>query len=143
VGRKKTRLPEARVEPLRRRIEHWRQERAQGSPMPEPLWRAAVGLAREHGVYAAAQALQLSYASLRKRAEAVGVARRIRRDRGSKHEPSTTFVELPSAPMLAPAGLGGPIVEVVGPSGQRLTVRLRGDELDVAELIRACWSGRP
>jgi hypothetical protein len=44
--------------------------------------------------------------------------------------------------MLAPAGLGGPIVEVVGSSGQRLTVRLRGDELDVAELIRACWSGR-
>jgi hypothetical protein len=142
VGRKKTRLPENRVEPVRRQIEHWRQKRAKRSPMPEPLWRAAVGLAREHGVYAAAQALRLSYDSLRRRTEAVGVARRMRRDRGHGQEPPATFVELPPAMSVAPAGPGGPIVEVVGPSGQRLTVRLRGGELDVAELIRACWSGR-
>ena len=116
--------------------------RAKRSPMPEPLWHAAVGLAREHGVYAAAQALQLSYDSLRRRVEAVGVARQVRRDRGPRRRPPATFVELPAALTVAPAGPGGPIVEVVGSSGQRLTVRLRGGELDVAELIRACWSGR-
>lgn len=110
--------------------------------MPEPLWQAAVGLAREHGVYATARALQLSYDSLRRRAEAVGVGRRTRREGGARHEPPSTFVELPPALTFAPTGAGGPIVEVVGPSGQRLTVRLRGGELDVAELIRACWSGR-
>ena len=142
MGRKKTRLPENRVEPIRRQIEHWRQKRAKRSPMPEPLWRAAVGLAREHGVYAAAEALQLSYDSLRRRAEAVGGARRMRRDRGPRHEPPATFVELPPALSIAPAGSSGLVVEVVGPSGQRLTVRLRGGEFDVAELIRACWSGR-
>jgi hypothetical protein len=145
LGRKKTRLPENRVEPVRRQIEHWRQKRAKRSPMPEPLWRAAVGLAREHGVYAAAQALQLSYDSLRRRAEAVGVARRMRGDRGPVHEPPATFVELPPASPVAPEGrsvASGLVVEVVGQSGQRLTVRLRGGELDVAELIRACWSGR-
>jgi hypothetical protein len=142
VGRKKARLPEARIEPVRRQIEHWRQKRAKRSPMPEPLWRAAVGLAREHGVYAAAQALRLSYDSLRRRAEAVGVARRMRRDRGHVQEPPAMFVELPPALSIAPAGPSGLVVEVVGSSGQRLTVRLRGGELDVAELIRACWSGR-
>jgi hypothetical protein len=142
LGRKKTRLPENRVEPIRRQIEHWRQKRVKRSPMPEPLWRAAVGLAREHGVYATAQALQLSYDSLRRRAEGVGVARRMRGDRGPVHEPPATFVELPPALSIAPAGPSGLVVEMVGPSGQRLTVRLRGGELDVAELIRACWSGR-
>lgn len=141
MGRKKTRLPENRVAPIRRQIEHWRQKRAKRSPMPELLWRAAVGLAREHGVYAAAHALQLSYDSLRRRAEAAEGAR-MRRDRDPVREPPATFVELPPALSIAPAGPSDLVVEVVGPSGQRLTVRLRGGELDVAELIRACWSGR-
>jgi hypothetical protein len=139
VGRKKTRLLDARVEPLRMQIERWRQTRAKRSPMPEPLWRAAVGLARKHGVYAAAQALRLSYDSLRTRAEEAGEPRQRRRE---SPPPQATFVDLPPALLSAAAGPGGPIVEVVGPSGQRLTVRLRNGELDVAELIRACWSGR-
>jgi hypothetical protein len=142
LGRKKTRLAEVRVEPLRQQIEHWRKMRAKRSPMPEPLWRGAVELAHERGVHAAAQALRLSYGSLRKRAEAAGVARRVRRDGGAGHQPPATFVELPPALMATAAGPSGPIVEVVGPSGQRLTVRLRSGDLDVAELIRACWSGR-
>jgi hypothetical protein len=139
VGRKKTRLLDARVEPLRSQIERWRQTRARRSPMPEPLWRAAVELARKHGVYAAAQALRLSYGSLRTRAEKAGKAEQPRRE---SPPPRATFVALPPALLSAAAGPSGPIVEVVGPSGQRLTVRLRSGELDVAELIRACWSGR-
>lgn len=142
MGRKKTRLAEIRVEPLRQQIEHWRKMRAKRSPMPEPLWRAAVELARERGVHAAAQALRLSYDSLRGRAEAAGVARRVCRDGGAGHQPPATFVELPPALMATAAGPSGPIVEVIGSSGQRLTVRLRSGDLDVAELIRACWSGQ-
>lgn len=139
MGRKKTRLPDARVEPVRQQIEHWRQMRAKRSPMPEPLWRAAVGLARQHGVYAAAQALRLSYGSLRTRAEAAGDTPRVPRE---SRQPQATFVELPPALLSAAASPSGPVVEVVGPSGQRLTVRLRSGDLDVGELIRACWSGR-
>jgi hypothetical protein len=142
VGRKKTRPADASVEPLRQQIEHWRKTRTKRSPMPEPLWRAAVGLAREHGVYAAAQALGLSYDSLLRRAEAAGVERRVRRNRRASQLSPATFVELPPALMATAAGPSGPIVEVVGPSGQRLTVRLRSGDLDVAELVRACWSGR-
>jgi hypothetical protein len=140
VGRKKSRLPDVRIEPLRQQIEHWRQMRAKRSPMPEPLWRAAVWLAREHGVYAAAQALRLSYDSLRKRTEAAGDARR---GRSERRQLQATFVELPPALLSAAAATpSGPVVEVVGPSGQRLTVRLCSGDLDVGELIRACWSGR-
>lgn len=142
MGRKKTRPADTRIEPLRQQIEHWRQMRAKRSPMPEPLWRAAVGLAREHGVYAAARALRLSYDSLRRHAEAAGSVRRVGRDRRASSQRPATFVELPPALTAMAADPRGPIVEVVGPSGQRLTVRLCGDELDVAELIRACWSGR-
>jgi hypothetical protein len=139
VGRKKTRLVDARVEPLRKQIERWRQTRTRRSAMPEALWGAAAELAREHGAYAAAQALQLSYASLRTRAGAAGVDRGRRRAR--RESAQVTFVELPPA-VLASAARGGAVVEVVGPSGQRLTVRLSSGELDLAELIRACWSGR-
>jgi hypothetical protein len=138
VGREKTRLFDPRIDPLRKQIERWRQTRAKRSPMPESLWRAAAELAREHGVYAAAQALQVSYASLRTRAEAAPEPRQRRRE----DPPRATFVELPPAVLSTTAGVAGPIVEVRGPSGQRLTVRLCGDELDLAELIRACWSGR-
>lgn len=139
MGRKKTRLTDVRIEPLRRQIEHWRQTRTKRSAMPEPLWRGAVAVAREHGVYAACQALRLSYDSLRTRADAdkSGTAR-------AKGDGLTraTFVELSAgSDALAPLP-GGPVVEVTGSNGQRLTVRLRGGELDVAELIRACWSGR-
>jgi hypothetical protein len=142
VGQKKSRQTETPSEPLRQQIQHWRQTRTKRSPMPEPLWQAAVGLAREHGVYAAAQALGLSYDTLRRRAEAVGVSRRVRRDRRPSRKPRATFVELPPTLTLAAAGPGGPIVEVIGPSGQRLTVRLRAGDLDLGELIRTCWSGR-
>jgi len=46
--------------------------------------------------------------------------------------------EVQPALMATAAGPSDPVVEVVGPSGQRL----RSGDLDVAELMRACWSGR-
>lgn len=139
MGRKKTRLLDPRIEPLRKQIERWRRTRAKRSAMPEVLWGAAAELAQKHGVYAAAQALRLSYSSLRTRAEAAGDKRRARTER---RPPQVTFVELPPAGLSEVAAPGGAVVEVVGSSGQRLTVRLRSAELDLPELIRACWSGR-
>jgi len=139
MGRKKTRLTDVRLEPLRRQIERWRGTRTKRSPMPESLWQGAAALAREHGVYAAAQELGLSYGSLRTRAEAEEPGRARAKGEGLAR---ATFVELGAGPIGAAPMPGGLIVEVTGRSGQRLTVRLHGSELDVAELIRACWSGR-
>jgi hypothetical protein len=76
---------------------------------------------------------------LRARTEAAGVVSRKAKRRGRSQ---TTFVELAVTPPAMGAAPSGPVVEVMSPSGQRLTVRLRGGELDVAELIRACWGGR-
>lgn len=140
MGRKKTRLLDPRVEPLRKQIERWRQTRPKRSAMPEVIWQAAAKLAREHGVYAAAQALGLSYGSLRTRAEAATAATRTRQV-CKESRPQVTFVELPAAMRAAAPGTGV-VVEVMGPSGQLLTVRLQPGELDLAQLIRACWSGR-
>ena len=139
MGRKKTRLTDVRLEPLRRQIERWRGTRTKRSPMPESLWQGAAALAREHGVYAAAQELGLSYGSLRTRAEADEPGRASAKGAGLAR---ATFVELATGPSGAAPVPGALIVEVTGPNGQRLTVRLHGSELDVAELIRACWSER-
>jgi hypothetical protein len=122
VGRKKTRLLDPRVEPLRKQIERWRRTRATCSAMPEMLWEAAAELARKHGVYAAAQALRLSYSSLRTRTEVAGGRRRTRTE---SRPPQVTFVPLPPSGLSEAAAPGGAVVEVVGSSGQRLTVRLR------------------
>jgi hypothetical protein len=137
MGRKKIEARDPRIDRVRQQIEHWRQTRTRRSPMPEPLWRAAVELARELGVFGAARTLRVNYDSLRTRAEAAGVARRRPTQSASQ---LARFVEIGPMPM-AMAGTSGPVVEVTGPSGQRLTVRLRGGELDLAALIRECWSG--
>jgi hypothetical protein len=81
VRRKKTSPADTGVEPIRQPIEHWRARNARRCPNRFG-WRG------EHGVYAAAQALRLSYDSLRSRAEAAGAPRRVRRDRCACHQPA-------------------------------------------------------
>ena len=98
MGRKKTRLTDVRLEALRRQIERWRGTRTKRSPMPESLWQVAAALAREHGVYAAAQELGLSYGSLRTRAEADEPGRARAKGAGLAR---ATFVELGAGPIGA------------------------------------------
>lgn len=140
MGRPKTRLTDRRIEPLRRQLEQWRGTHPKRRALPEPLWQQAVALAQEHGVYAASRALRLSYESLRRRAEAEGSS-----SSGAKCSELTraTFVELGASRVSVAPSSEGAVVEVTGSSGQRLTVRLRGGELDVAQLLWACWSGQP
>ena len=57
-------------EAVRQRFEDWRKTRKPSSPIPEALWGEAVALAHEYGVNQTAQALRLSYASLKQRLEA-------------------------------------------------------------------------
>jgi hypothetical protein len=55
---------------VRQRFEDWRQTRKPSSPIPQALWDEAVTLAREYGVSRTAQALRLSYPSLKQRLDA-------------------------------------------------------------------------
>jgi hypothetical protein len=115
-------------------VERWRRTRAKLSPMPGPLWRAAIALARRLGVNPVKNALGLNYKALRSRVEAGGeVAAGARAG-----APTARFVELSGAQVLGLPGAGGPVVEFIDAHGTRVTVRLAaGTALDVARLVEA------
>jgi hypothetical protein len=128
--KKRTKLP-AGVKRLRDRIERWRRTRAKRTLMPEELWSDAVMLAHRHGAYRVAQAARLTLDTLRRRMLEAGVQRAKSRPEG--------FVELTGAQILeAPAPAGASTeVELVDAGGSRLTVRLAGTTVDVAQLVAA------
>jgi hypothetical protein len=67
VNRKSTAtIPEAIVQ-LQRQFDQFRSTQPVRTKLPEPLWQAAVELAREHGVYSVAHPLRLDYVGLKKR----------------------------------------------------------------------------
>lgn len=109
-------LPPIHFQPLAQRLKAWRAQRTAGQRIPEELWQAAAQLARIHGLSPTAAALRLNYYDLQ---------RRLRPPRTGPQAgpPQPRFVELP------PPGLGSPLidpgtVEVLRPSGARLTLRL-------------------
>ena len=119
-----------RRDAIRRRLDRWRATRRhRRARIPEPIWVAAVGLARRDGLSPTARALGLSYTTLKQRLE-------------QTHGPAptggaSTFVELTPAPTL-----GACVIEVPGPDGHALRIHLQG--LPVADLValsRAVWSG--
>lgn len=113
---------------LRGRIERWRKTRTKRSPMPEPLWDAAVKLAKEHGVHWMSDALRVSYDTLKTR-----VTRAPKRQAVPAAARTPRFVEL----MPTAAG-GGVVVEVQDGAGARLTIRLGVDAaVDVEAVVRA------
>lgn len=135
MSRKPGRARTARMEQVRQRIEQWRETREKRGRMPEPLWSAAVGLARQHGVYATSQGLRINYDSLSAR-----VGQRKLKRRGSKGR-GAAFVELVSPLPVEPAPANGPVVELTRADGQKLTLRLAGtEELDLSGLVREFWS---
>jgi len=121
------------------RIDRWRATRTKRSPMPAPLWDAAVRLAQTHGIYPIARRLPVNYESLKGR---VGGARGGREPRAAK--PATPrFVELRPTPrpLVASPLPTGPSVELVDARGEKLTLRLGPDErLDVVGLVRTFWA---
>jgi hypothetical protein len=59
-------IPEAIIQ-LQRQLDQFRSTQTGRTKLPEPLWQAAVGLARQHGVYAVAHPLRLDYTRLKQR----------------------------------------------------------------------------
>src|SRR5664279_1679569 len=53
-----------RVQPA---LTAWRQRRKHREPIPEPLWRAMVRLARRYGLSRVAQVLRVNYTALKHR----------------------------------------------------------------------------
>jgi hypothetical protein len=102
--------------------------------MPEELWAAAVALAGEHGLYATAHGLGVSYDSLKQRVR--GTKARRKGLKGS----AATFVEL-GAPVPLGGGWGGPTLELTDSEGSKLAIRLAANEIiDITGLAREFWS---
>ncbi len=96
--------------------------------LPEPLWQAAVELARQHGVYAVAHPLRLDYMGLKKRLG--GVSRPHR-----KPSKPAAFVELiaPRAPAVE-----GCVIEFESSIGSKMRIQWKASTApDWASLLRA------
>ena len=104
------------LQPLAQRLQGWRATRPLGQRIPEELWKAAVDLARAHGLSRTATALKLSYADLQRRLSGQRMSRRGRR------LSAPAFVEL--APALPATLRESGTLEVVQGSGSRLILRL-------------------
>src|ERR1035438_141400 len=63
-------IPEAIVQ-LQRQLDQFRSTRPRRTKLPEPLWQAAVELARQHGIHAVAHQLRLDYTRLKQRVEGI------------------------------------------------------------------------
>jgi len=92
--------------------------------MPTRLWAAAAALVPEHGLYRTAQALGVSYGSLRRHVASRGEAQRGRLP--------LRFVEVPPMPIA-----GEPVIELEDAAGRPVRVRLTGVPLpEVADFAR-------
>ena len=62
---KNTPIPEP-IAQLQRQLDQFRGTQSRRTKLPEPLWKAAVELARQYGVYPVAHPLRLDYTRLKK-----------------------------------------------------------------------------
>jgi hypothetical protein len=112
---------------LQRQLEQFRSTRPVRTKLPEPLWQAAVELARQHGVYPVAHPLRLDYARLKQRLG--GSPTRHRK------APKLGFVEL-----VAPrsAAREDCVIEFESASGGKMRIQWRAaSPPDWASLLRA------
>ena len=91
MKRKNTSPTPAAITDLQRQLDQFRSGQPRRTKLPEPLWQAAVELARQYGVYCVAHPLRLDYMGLKRR---LGDAPRLQRK-----ETQPAFVEL-----IAPNG---------------------------------------
>ena len=101
----------AEIEEAGLQFENWRRERKRGQRIPKDLWATAVGLAKQHGVWAVARALHLDHN---------GLKRRVGNGEEEQGMNGGAFVELiPQGAMLSVC-----IVEMEDARGARMRIEL-------------------
>jgi hypothetical protein len=127
VNRKSTSpIPEPIVQ-LQRQLDQFRSMQPGRTKLPEPLWQAAVELARQHGIYPVAHPLRLDYTRLKKR---LGGTPSLRR---KKTKP--VFVELVTP---HPATLEGCVIEFESAGGSKMRIQWKAaTPPDWTSLLRA------
>jgi len=112
---------------LQRQLEQFRSTHAHRARIPDALWESAVGLAREHGLYAVAHPLRLDYAQLKRR---LGGASRVE---GRKRTVSPSFVELIATHPAAEC-----MIEFESRGGGKMRIQWKGSGApDWGSLLRA------
>lgn len=121
-------VPEPIVQ-LQRQLEQFRSSHAHRARIPETLWRAAVELARQHGLQAVAHPLRLDYMGLKRRlAGAIGTAEK-------KQPRSPGFVEWIAPPVAAGAEC---VIEFESQGGGKMRIQWKGSGApDWSSLLRA------
>lgn len=116
---------------MQRELEEYRRSQPRRAKLPESIWEAAAALARQHGVYAVAQALRLDYMGLKKR---VGGGVASQRPANSK----PVFVELIAPPPAQPAKC---LIEFESTRGDKMRIHWPASTApDWTALLRA-WRG--
>jgi hypothetical protein len=119
-------IPEPIVH-LQRQLDRFRSTRQRRTKLPEPLWEAAVELARQHGVYSVAHPLRLDYVGLKKRLDGVPIPQ--------KKAAKTAFVELISAHQ---APMPECVIEFESSKGGKMRIQWKSSTLpDWTSLLRA------
>jgi len=115
---------------VRRRFDGWRRRRARGARIPAVLWRAAVAMARTHGVSKTSLALHLDYYALQRRLA-----------EGEPRRRAGGFVEVSLPPS---AGGARCQVEIADPGGRQVRVELAGlSAAELATLVGTVMGGAP
>lgn len=120
-------IPEA-IAQLQREFDQFRSTRPRRTKLPEPLWQAAVELAREHGIYSVAHPLRLDYMGLKKRIGGIPTIR-------SSSTKAATFVELTAPQATAQHECA---IDFECPSGSKMRIQWKASApLDWTSLLRA------
>ena len=120
-------IPEAIVQ-LQRQFDQFRSTQPVRTKLPEPLWQAAVELAREHGIYSVAHPLPLDYVGLKKRLGGIHTTRQ-RPTKGA------AFIEL-TAPQAT--GQHECAIDFEGLSGRKMRIQWKSSAPpDWISLLRA------
>jgi hypothetical protein len=115
---------------LQRQLDEFRSTQRRRTKLPESLWRAAVELARQHGLSRVAQPLRLDYTALKER---LGRTSGVQQPMPKQSKP--TFVELISP---APVLLEECVIEVESAAGSKMRIQWKSNTPpDWNSLLRA------
>jgi hypothetical protein len=133
--------PEGSLEQVGLRLKHWRETRVRGARIPEELWTAVAGLARQVGVQRVAKVLHLDYVRLKNRVQGAGGV--VPAGKIDTRKVDTRFVEMVVSPPSAAPGRCECAVELENAQGAKMRVQLSGNALGALDVVcRSFWGAR-
>ena len=120
-------VQKTKLEKVRDRFEEWRKNRKKRTPVPESLWKSAVGLSKEYSTFKISKILRLNYMDLKKRVHEA------KNGKQTKKVSKSAFVELGFSQSACPAKC---VVEMENQHGVKMKMHL--NDASVLDLV-ALW----